>query len=99
MQLPQPEAPIPNDFYESYKKVDTARPIVMLSLTKGLSSTYENAVTGKNMLLEEAPDRKIEVINTKTASCGLALLLHEANKKINDAYSYEALVEHLHKYV
>lgn len=98
-ELPRSAAPSPNDFYEAYKKVDPTRPIVMLSLTKGLSSTYENAVIGKNMLLDEEPNRKIEVINTKTASCGLALLAHEANKKINDAYSFESLVEHLHQCV
>lgn len=30
------------------------------------------------MLLEEEPNRQIEVLNTRTASGGLALLLHEA---------------------
>lgn len=98
-ELPRSAAPSPSDFYEAYKQVDPARPIVMLSLTKGLSSTYENAVIGKNMLLEEEPNRAIEVINTKTASCGLALLIHEANKKVKEDYSFEQLVEHLHQCV
>lgn len=30
------------------------------------------------MFLEEEPNRQIEVLNTRTASGGLALLLHEA---------------------
>jgi DegV family protein with EDD domain len=67
----------------------------MFSLSKGLSSTYENAVAGKNLLLEEEPDRTIEVLNTKTASCGIALLLHEANKKINENETFEEIVAHL----
>ncbi|MFD1038375.1 DegV family protein [Virgibacillus byunsanensis] len=95
-ELPRSAAPSPNDFYEAYKQVDSDTPIIMLSLTKGLSSTFENAVIGKNMLLEEEPERTIEVINTKTASCGIALLLHEANTKINEDYSFEQLVGHLH---
>ncbi|WP_164671046.1 DegV family protein [Virgibacillus doumboii] len=98
-ELPRSSAPSPNDFYEAYKQVDKDSPIIMLSLTKGLSVTYENAVLGKNMLLEEEPDRKIEVINTKTASCGLALLLHEAKTKINENYSYEQLIDHLYERV
>ncbi len=95
-ELPRSAAPSPNDFYEAYKQVSKQTPILMLSLTKGLSSTYENAVMGMNMLLEEEPDRIIEVINTKTASCGIALLLHEAINKIEDNYSFGELVDHIH---
>ncbi len=94
-ELPRSSAPSPNDFYEAYKQVDPNTPIIMLSLTKGLSVTYENAVLAKTMLLDEEPDRKIEVINTKTASCGIALLLHEAKVKIEENYSYDQLVNHL----
>ncbi len=98
-ELPRSAAPSPNDFYETYKTVDPNKPILMLSLSKGLSSTYENAVAGKNLLLEEEPDRKIEVINTRTASCGISLLIHEARKKINEGYSFDQLVQHMHERV
>lgn len=98
-ELPRSSAPNPNDFYDAYKQVDKNTPIIMLSLSNGLSVTYENAVLGKNMLLEQEPNRKIAVINTKTATCGLALLLHEAKVKINENYSYEQLVEHLYERV
>lgn len=96
-ELPRSSAPSPHDFYEAYKQVDKQAPILMLSLTKGLSSTYENAVTGMNMLLEEEPERTIAVINTKTASCGIALLLHEAITKIEENYTFIELVEHIQK--
>lgn len=98
-ELPQSAAPSPHDFYEAYKKVDPTKPIIMLSLTKGLSSTYDHAVLGKDMLLEEEPERKITVINTKTASCGIALLLHESFQKVKENYSYEELVNHLEERV
>ncbi|WP_087974523.1 DegV family protein [Oceanobacillus rekensis] len=94
-ELPRSAAPSPNDFYDAYKEVDPSIPIIMLSLSKELSSTYDNAVIGKTMLLEEEPERKIEVINTKTASCGIALLLHEASIKLDENYSFEGLVKHL----
>ncbi|MEC5424690.1 DegV family protein [Virgibacillus sp. C22-A2] len=98
-ELPRSAAPSPNDFYEAFKQVDAQTPILMLSLTKGLSSTYENAVIGRTMLIEEEPDRRIEIINTKTASCGISLLLHEASVKMNENYSLDELVEHLHERV
>ncbi|EQB38794.1 MULTISPECIES: DegV family protein [Virgibacillus] len=98
-ELPRSAAPSPNDFYEAFKQIDKQTPILMLSLTKGLSSTYENAVLGQRMLLEEEPERNIEVINTKTASSGIALLLHEAISKINDGFAFSELVEHMHQMV
>ncbi|MFD2760122.1 DegV family protein [Lentibacillus juripiscarius] len=98
-ELPRSSAPSPNDFYEAYKQADPDIPIIMLSLTKGLSSTFENAVAAKEMLLEEEPGREIEVINTKTASCGIALLLAETKAKLDEGYSYQELVSHLHERV
>lgn len=94
-ELPRSAAPSPHDFYEAYKKIAPDQPILMLSLSKGLSSTYDNAVAGKELLLEEEPNRIIEVINTKTASCGIALLLHEANVKIQEGYTFSKLVDHM----
>lgn len=98
-ELPRSAAPSPNDFYEAYRQVDAEQPIIMLSMSSGLSSTYENAVAGKNMLLEKEPNRKIEVINSKTASCGLALLLYEAHVKHKEGITFESLVDHLYKRV
>ncbi|WP_047981066.1 DegV family protein [Ornithinibacillus contaminans] len=94
-ELPRSAAPSPNDFYEAFKRVDPAKKIIMLSLSGGLSSTYDNAVTGKQMLLEEEPERVIEVLNTKTASSGQALLLFEAYQKINENASFDDIVAHL----
>ncbi|MDQ0352968.1 DegV family protein with EDD domain [Alkalibacillus filiformis] len=78
--IPKTSAPSPNDFYEAFKEVDTNTPILLLSLTKNLSATYQNAVIGRDMILDEEPDREIEIVNTKTASCGVTLLLNEAIK-------------------
>lgn len=97
--LPRSAAPSPHDFYEAYKKVDPDIPIINLSLTKGLSTTYDNAVSGKELLLAEEPNRKIAVINTKTASCGMALFMHEAASKIEEGYTFEQLEDHLTKRV
>lgn len=94
-EIPTTSAASPHDFYKAYKAVKPDVPIIMLSLSKGLSSTYENAVAGKNLLLEEEPNRQIEVINTKTASCGIALLLHETAKIGAQHATFEEIVTHL----
>jgi DegV family protein with EDD domain len=93
--LPKSSAPSPQDFYEAYKKVDKDKAILMLSISKGVSGTYQSACIGRDMLLEEEPDRQIEIINTKSASCGIALLLHEAGKKMFEDVHFSDLVSHL----
>ncbi|CDQ21510.1 EDD domain protein, DegV family [Halobacillus karajensis] len=94
-ELPRSSSPSPNDFYEKYKALDAEDEILVLSLTQGLSSTYESAVMGRDMLLEEEPNRKVAVLNTKTASSGIALLVDEAWKKINEGLEFEAVVSHM----
>ncbi|WP_405099215.1 DegV family protein [Oceanobacillus sp. FSL H7-0719] len=94
-EVPLSSAPSPNDFYKAYKNVPADRPIIMLNMSKELSSTHANAVFAKDMLLEEEPDRKVAVINTKSASGAIALLLHELNEKIKDNYTFENLVQHI----
>ena len=93
-EVPRSAAPSPNDFYEAYKKIPRDKPIIMLSLSKELSSTYQNAVAAKNMILEEEPERKIAVINTKTASGGIALLLYDVYGKIQAGDTFEQIVQH-----
>ncbi|WP_077624160.1 DegV family protein [Sediminibacillus massiliensis] len=94
-ELPSSSAPNPNDFYQAFKKVDADTPILCLSLSKGISSTYNNAEMAKNMLLEEEPSRKIEVLNSKSASSGLIILLNEAAQKAEEGLSFEQLISHM----
>ncbi|SIS56856.1 DegV family protein [Salimicrobium flavidum] len=94
-ELPRSSSPSPNDFYEMFKSIDPGTPILNLALTQGLSSTYEHAELGKKMLLEEEPDRSIAVINTKTASCGIALLADDAVKRIEEGMPFHDLVKHM----
>ncbi|MFC7063677.1 DegV family protein [Halobacillus seohaensis] len=93
--LPTSSSPSPNDFYEKYKEVDKNNEILVLALTQGLSSTYDSAVIGREMLLEEEPERQIAVLNTKTASCGIALLVHEAAIKIEENIEFDHIVTHM----
>ena len=97
--FPSSAAPGPHVYYERFKEVPTDHAIIFMGISEGISSAYNNAVMGMNLLLEEQPERKIEIINTKTASPGLILLLDEAGQKIAEGYSFDALVEHLYNRV
>ncbi|KGX87842.1 DegV family protein [Pontibacillus marinus] len=94
-ELPTTSAPAPYAFYEAYKEVDPEVPILMLSLSQELSTTHDNAVAGKNMLLEEEPSRNIVVLNTKTATSGMTLLVNEAGRCVEEGMEFDALVNHM----
>lgn len=94
-QVPKSSAPNPSDFYNAFKKVDKDIPILMTSISKEISSTYENALIARKQILDEEPSRKIAIINTKSASCGMGLLFEETLEKISENYTFEELVAHL----
>ena len=91
-ELPKSSCPAPYDFLDAYKEVPEDVDIIVFSLSKGLSGTYESAVLGMNMLLEEQPDRKIAVIDTKTGSCGQMLLIDDAVKLINSGARFDEVL-------
>ncbi|WP_458415012.1 DegV family protein [Schinkia sp. CFF1] len=91
-ELPKTSCPAPNDFFEAYKAVPEEDAIIIFTLSKSLSGTYESAVIAMNMLLEEQPERKIAVLNTKTGSCGQILLIDEALKLIHSGADFEKVI-------
>lgn len=95
-ELPKSSAPGPMDFYESYRQVNPDVPIIMFSLSANLSVTYDNAIMAKEMLLKEEPNRQIEVTNSKTASVGIALLIHAAKQQIEQGSTFEEVVAYVH---
>ena len=94
-ELPRSSAPSPYAFYEAFKEIDPEKPILMLALSKLLSTTHDNAIMGKEMLLEEEPDRTIVVLNTKTATSGMSLLIDEAGRCVKNGMEFEPLVAHM----
>src|SRR5699024_4185924 len=84
------------DFYESFSRLVLDVPIIMFILSANLSVTYDNAIMTKDMLLKEEPDRQIEVINSKTASVGIALLIHAAKQQIEQGSTFEEVVAYAH---
>jgi DegV family protein with EDD domain len=94
-ELPKTSSPSPNDFYEAYKEIDANDEVIVIALSSALSSTFESATIGKGMLLEEEPNRKIEVIDTKTASVGQAVLVHKAVTYIKEGLPLDTIVTNL----
>ncbi len=51
--------------------------VVYLTLSSGLSGTYNSALIARNNLLEEMPDAQFEVVDSLAASAGQTMIVHK----------------------
>ncbi|MCH5584937.1 DegV family protein [Shimazuella sp. AN120528] len=75
-QLPTTSQPSPMDFCDAYKQAiaDGAEEIISIHLSSALSGTYQSAVLAKGMLEEEA-NVKLTVVDSKSASYGIGVVV------------------------
>jgi DegV family protein with EDD domain len=90
--LPKSACPAPYDFFETFKKTSVEDELIVLTISKALSGTYESAVLGMNMILEEQPSRKIKVIDSSNGSPGMVVLLLQAARDIEEGKSFNEVV-------
>lgn len=67
--------------------------ILFLSLSSGLSGSYQNAVLASEELKEEYPDVKIEVVDTHSVCMGVGMLLVLAARAKEQGCSFEETLE------
>lgn len=67
--------------------------ILYIAFTSGLSGTYQSARIAKDMLEEQYPGRKVEVVDSLCASAGLGFFVHLAAQKKEEGLSLEELTE------
>jgi DegV family protein with EDD domain len=79
-ELPTTASPSPLDFLEKFKEADEGTDILVISMSSNISSTYQAAMIAKEMYEEEGHQNVIEVIDSKTFSGGLSLIVGLAAK-------------------
>ena len=66
------------DFFTPY--LDNGKDILHLTLSSGISGSYNSACVARDQLREKYPDRQIHTLDSTCASSGYGLLLYEADK-------------------
>jgi len=68
-----------SDYVEAFESaVAHGRPVLLLGLSSALSSTYETALTARDMVVADHPGADIRVIDSLNASVALSFLIVEA---------------------
>lgn len=92
--MPRTSQPAPADFEALYKRVATAGDsIISLHLSSHLSGTYQSAVIAKAALEQY----EIEVIDSKTASMGLGVVVIEAARAAAAGCGKTEIINMIHK--
>lgn len=82
-----------HDFEEEFvKHIKNGYSIIYISISSGLSGTFNSANIAKNNLLEEYPEAKIELIDSLGASMGQGLLVLKACEMRDNGASVEEIV-------
>lgn len=94
-ELPKTSSPSPDRFLELYNCEEDE--ILVFTLTSKLSSTYSNAVLAKNMYLEENPGKRIEVVDSRSGSIGVALMILKCHDMIEQGKNMDEILDGINK--
>ena len=88
-------APSPQEWYNAFKDADE---VFAVTITSALSGTYSSAMVAKNMLLENYPEKKVHIIDSKAAGSGLTLIVRKLQELIAQKMSFEEIVKNITEY-
>ncbi|WP_300347156.1 DegV family protein [Clostridium sp.] len=77
------------EYFEEYVKKGIA--ILYLAFSSALSGTYNSSLIARNELLEQYPEAKIEIIDTRAACLGQGLIVYYAAKMRKEGKSLEEI--------
>ena len=84
-----------NAFYfeEEFEKiVKEGSSVIYIAFSSALSGTYNSACIAKESVLEKYPNADITIIDSKSASRGLGLLVYYANEMLKEGKSKEEII-------
>lgn len=87
--------PSPDAYLQAFKGADN---VIAMTITGGLSGSYNSAEIAKNLLLEEKPNAKIHIIDSLSASGEMDLILLEINNLISQGKTFDEVVSAIQDY-
>lgn len=96
-ECPKSACPSPECYMKAYEC--EADHIYAVTLSSELSGSYNSAVLGKSLFLEDNPGKKIHVFNSKSASGGESLIAMKIVECEEKGLSFEEVIETVDKYI
>jgi DegV family protein with EDD domain len=72
--------------------------IFVVTLSSGLSGSYNSAELAKRLYLEEHPNKKIEIIDSRSASVGQTLISLKLKELIESGHKFDAVIKKIREF-
>lgn len=96
-ECPKSACPSPEVYQKGFET--DAEHLYAVTLSSELSGSYNSAELGKNLVLEEHPEKKIHVFNSKSASVGETLIALKIQECEEAGMEFEQVVETVDAYI
>ena len=93
-EMAQTACPSPEAWRE---KFSVPGPVIAFTISGALSGCYNSALIGRNMVLEDEPDKQIAVIDTKATGPEVSMLIWRARDLILEGKSFEEIEKDLNE--
>ena len=87
--------PSPETWLEKFKQAGST---VAVTISSNLSGSFNSACLARDMILEKEPERKIAVIDSKSAGPELTMIIRKLHSLIDEKFSFEEIVEKLNQF-
>ena len=94
---PKSSCPSPEKYMEAFDC--EADHVYAVTLSANLSGSYNSALLGRNLLLENKPEKKIHVFDSCSASVGETLIALKIEECEKEGMEFEKVVETVGKYI
>lgn len=92
---PQSACPSPDDYMREF---DYNGDIYVVTLSSGLSGSYNSAELAKRLYLEENPHKKIEIIDSRSASVGQTLISMKLKELIEAGHRFDSVIKKINEF-
>lgn len=81
--------PSPGAWYELFEEADC---VIGVTISANLSGSYASAMTAREMLLDKYPEKKVYILDSKSAGSALAAFVEEAVQRIEAGETFDEIV-------
>jgi len=94
---PKSACPSPDTYKRAFESGEEH--LYAVTLSAELSGSYNSALVGKNLFLEEHPDKKVHIFNSRSASVGQTLVALKIQECEEAGMEFEEVVETVEKFI
>ena len=87
--------PSPQEFAQEFRR---AKNVIAITMTSGLSGTYNCAIQARQMVKEENPDANIYVVDSRSTAGSMVLLVRRVRELILEGFDFDEIVKQIERY-